>query len=93
MAISTLTFEKITTPSGDKWATKFTSQGSCVIEMERTEQSEISVTASIDGLADVPVASFQNPFGANAIFEIDVAEGIDVTIKSTTEVLRARILS
>lgn len=89
MATATLKFEKI----GDTWAAKFVSQGSCVIEMERAEQSPVSVTGSIGGLADVPIAVFQNPYGANAIFEIDVAEGIEVTVKSTTEVLQAKILS
>lgn len=87
MATSTLTFEKV----GGVYAAKFASQGACVIEIERDEQSPVSVSANIDGMAEVPIASFNNPYVSSVIFNLDIPAGINITIKSTTEVVSAKM--
>lgn len=85
----TLNFEKI----GDDWVYKFISDGAVVVEIERSAPSPVAITANIEGMDDVPVASFQNGYEANAIFEIDIPKGVEVTIKSTTEVVNAKMLA
>lgn len=89
---STLTFEKLTTASGNLWAAKFTSQGACVIEMERKSHGLVAITANLEGMAEVPVTNFQNPYGKNVIFEVDVPEGVEITVKSESEVTKAAML-
>lgn len=87
MATSNLNFTK----QDKSYVAKFTSQGTCVIEIERNEQSLIVVNANFDGMKEVPIASFNNPYVTSEIFELDLAEGIEVTIKSGTEVTNAKM--
>lgn len=87
--VTTLTFIK----SDDGYIANFTSTGLCVIEMERDKSSLISVRANIEGMESVPMAVFKNEYSANAIFEVNVPSGIEVTIKSATEVANAKMLS
>lgn len=89
MAVATLNFEKV----GDVWATKFLSEGSCVIEMERKDKGLVSVLANIDDMEAVVVTNFENPYSANVIFEVDVPEGLEVTVRSATEVTNAKVLA
>lgn len=86
---ATLTFDKV----GDSWVAAFVSQGACVIELERSTNGLVSVGANLSGMATVPVAQFSNPYKADTIFEVDVPEGVEVTIKSMTEVTNAKMLS
>lgn len=86
---ATLTFEKV----GDIWAAKFVSDGPCVIEIEREKSSLIAVTANLDGMVEVPVTNFQNGYTPHVIFEVDVPEGVEVTIKSSSEVKLAKMLA
>lgn len=87
--VTTLNFEKV----GDTWMYKFVSEGAVVVEIERNSPSPVAITANLEGMDDVPVASFQNGYEANSIFEIDVPKGVEVTIKSTTEVTAAKMLA
>lgn len=89
---ATLKFEKITTASGDVYAAKFASTGAVVVEIERDKNSLVAVSANLEGMGEVPIDTFDNPYMANAIFEIDLPEGVQVTIKSTTEVKNAKML-
>lgn len=85
---TTLTFVK----DNDGYSANFTSKGSCVIQIERDKPSLIAVQANLEGMNPVPVTNFQNGYTPNAIFEIDVPAGVDVTIKSSTEVTNAKML-
>ena len=84
-----LTFTKV----NNEWVSTFTSQGACVIELERDVQSPVSVSANIDGMRPIPVASFSNPYMEDVIFSVDVPNGIEITIKSTTEVTECKMLT
>lgn len=86
---TTLTFEQV----NGEWVYKFVSQGACVIELERDNASLVTVKANVEGMESVPVASFQNAYVTNAIFEIDLPEGIEVTVTSQTEVKSAKMLA
>lgn len=83
---TTLKFNK----EGDAYVAKFTSEGACVIQLEREKPSLVAVSANLDGMNPVPVASFQNPYTANAIFNVNLPEGVEVTIKSVSEVKNAK---
>lgn len=84
-----LNFEK----TGDVWAAKFTSQGSCVIELERNTQGIVSISANLSGMVEVPVTDFKNGYTPNVIFEVDVPEGVEVTVRSGSEVTQAKMLA
>ena len=82
-----LTFTKV----NNEWVSTFTSQGACVIELERDVQSPVSVSANIDGMRPIPIASFSNPYVDSVIFSLDIMQGIEVTIKSANEVINAKM--
>lgn len=87
--ISTLAFTKGTDGS---YTARFTSTGPVTVQMERRKQSLVAVRANVPGMDEVPVCSFQNGYGADVIFNLDVPSGLEVSIKSGTEVLSAKIL-
>lgn len=87
MAVTNLTFTKV----NNEWVSTFTSSGACVIQLERNEKSPVSVSANLEGMKPVVVASFSNPYVDSVIFSLDIASGIDVTIKSSTEVTNAKM--
>jgi len=89
MTTASLTFTK----SNDVWVTTFVSVGNCIVEIERAKRGTCSVSANIEGMQAVPVASFHNPYMANVIFRLNIPVGIEVTIKSATEVSAAKMLS
>lgn len=86
---TTLNFENY----GGTWQTKFTSEGACVVEMERKEQGTVAVSINIQGMSPIPVPTkdLANPYDANVIFAIDIPQGLEITIKSATEVLTAQM--
>ena len=75
-----------------EWSTSFVSSGNSVVELERSESGVVTVRASIDGMAEVPVAQFQNGFTHNVIFQVNVPVGVVVTIVSQSEVTKASML-
>lgn len=85
----TLKFEKI----GDVYEAKFTSVGGCVVEIERDDDGPVSVLANIDGMRPIPVSTFSNPYMEDLIFGIEVATGVEITIRSKTEVTNAKMLT
>lgn len=87
--MATLNFNK----EGDLWIAKYTSEGNTVVQMERKERGEISVLANIGTLEPVPVAQFQNGYTPNAIFAINVPAGVNVIVRSQTEVTKAETLT
>lgn len=87
MAVTDLTFTK----QGNDWVAKTSIGG--IVQIDREEQGYVSVCANISGLSEVPIAAFKNPYARGVIFKLEVPDGIDVTIKSATEVTSAKILT
>lgn len=77
---------------GDKYVARFVSEGNTVVQLEREKWGMISVACGIGGLTPVPVAQFQNGFTSNAIFAVNVPSGVNVVVKSETEVKNAETL-
>ena len=88
MATKTLNF----TEENGIYVAKFTSQGNTVIELEREENGVVSVSANIGGMRPVPIGQYNNGFGADGIIRVNVPTGIEVTIKSQSEVKNAKML-
>lgn len=84
----TLKFEN----HGGTWQSKFTSEGACVVELERKEQGTVAISVNIKGMKPIPIPTkdLANPYNANVLFAIDVPQGLEITIKSSTEVLTAQ---
>lgn len=89
MATTNLTFTK----QEDEWVSTFTSTGEGIIEIERKGQGNCSVLANITGMEKVPIATFQNPYVNTVIFNLDIPAGIEVTIKSASEVTSAKMFT
>lgn len=88
MASKNLTFTK----QNGEWVAK-TSDGPGIVQLARAEQGTVSVSANISGMDAVPIASFNNPYKADVIFYLDVPAGIEVTVKSATEVTSAKFFT
>lgn len=89
MATSTLNFTK----DNGIYVAKFTSSGNTIIELEREENGVVSVLANISGMRAVPVGQYNNGYGADAIIRVNVPSGIEVTVKSQSEVKAAKIMT
>lgn len=87
MATKTLNFYE------DKglYLARFTSEGNTVIELEREENGVVSVSANISGMRPVPVGQYNNGYGADAIIRVNVPMGLEVTVKSQSEVKNAKM--
>lgn len=79
------------TENAGVWIANFISQGNTVIEIERTKPSTILILANLEGMKPVIVGSYPNNYSNNAIFNIQVPKGIEVTIESPTEVIDAKL--
>lgn len=88
MASKNLTFTK----QDGEWVAK-TSDGPGIVQLARAEQGTVSVSANISGMGAVPIASFKNPYMSDVIFKLEVPSGIEVTIKSATEVVEAKMFT
>ena len=89
MSQQSISFNKV----GDEWVAKFDSPGTFVMQLERRERGTIGVAAYINGLVEVPIASFQNPYSPSAIFEVDIPAGVWLAIRSESEVIQAEIIT
>lgn len=87
MATKTLNFTK----DSGLYVAKFTSEGNTIIELEREENGVVSVLANIEGMRPVSVGQYQNGFGADAIIRVNVPSGLEVVVKSQSEVKNAKM--
>lgn len=87
--MATLNFNK----EGDNWVAKFVSSGNTVVQLEREKAGVISVACGLEGMDYVPVSQFQNGYTPNAIFAVNVPIGVNVVVKSQTEVTKAQTLT
>lgn len=60
-----------------------------VIQVVQKTRGIVSVSANIPGMPPSVVAVYDNPYGNSVIFQLDLPSGVEVTIKSGTEVERA----
>lgn len=88
--ISTLDFSK---GADGIWEATFISTGKAVVQLERRQPSTVWARASIPGMEDVPIAQYNNEYGPNIIFEIRQPAGVEVTIRSRTDVVRGKVLT
>lgn len=88
MATSTLSF----TEKQGIWEAKFTSEGNTVIELEREESGVVSLLANLGGMRPVAIGQYNNGYGADAIIRVNVPSGVEVTVKSQSEVKNAKML-
>lgn len=90
--IKELVFQK--QDNGGPWVSSFTSEGECIIEVEReTDGSPIVVYANISGMRPVVVSSLSPTYSRDCIFKLEIPAGIEVTISSTAEVVSAKMFS
>lgn len=90
MESNALTFKKQT---DGNYVAAFVSTGLATVQLSRKAKGIVSVRANIPGMNPVPVSQFDNPYSTDIIFDVDMAEGIEVTLISTTEVNDGRIFS
>lgn len=89
MATKSLNFTK----DNGVYVAKFTSTGNTIIELEREENGVVSVLANISGMRAVPIGQYNNGYGADALIRVNVPSGIEVTVKSQSEVKNAKMLT
>lgn len=89
MATTTLDFTK----NKGVYTAKFTSEGNTIIELEREDSGVVSVLANISGMRPVAIGQYSNGYGADAIIRVNVPSGIEVTVKSQSEVKSAKMLT
>lgn len=77
---------------GDSYVARFQSEGNTVIELEREKAGVVSVSAGIGAMAEISVAQFQNGYTPNVIFAVNVPIGVNIVVKSQTEVKKAEML-
>lgn len=77
---------------GDKYVARFVSEGNTVVQLEREKGGIVSVACSIGELDPIPVSQFQNGFTSNVIFAVNVPSGVNVVVRSETEVKNAETL-
>lgn len=87
--MATLNFNKV----GDTFVAKFVSEGNTVVQLEREKWGEVGVACGIGSLEPVSVTQFQSGYSPNVIFAVNVPVGVNVVIRSQTEVKRAETLT
>lgn len=86
MATTELTFERINNTSVCK-IPDYKSGG--VIQVQLAKQANVSASANIPGMPPSVVGIFENPYGDSVIFSLDVPDGLEVTLKSSSPVIKA----
>lgn len=89
MAVNDLTFRQ----TGKHYETEFVSEGKAVVQLVRPSESynkRIVVYAHLEGLQPSLVLDFYEA-GENVIFELDIPQGVTVTIVSETAVKQAKM--
>lgn len=77
------------TKEGSKYIYKFTPSGAQTVEVIRSDKGYFTAYAAIGGLD--PISIFCQTERKDLIFQVDVPEGVEVTLESETEVLNAHI--
>lgn len=90
MTVNDLTF---TQNAINRWQAKFNSGGSNVtVQVLRDKESFLIVYANLPGMEKVAVYTPGGNAPRNLLFSVDVPEGMEVTIESGSEVVKAKIM-
>lgn len=76
--------------SDDGWEYSFTSSGPVIVQVEAVSAGRILVYGAINGLSRALVGVINNPYG-NSIFSIDLPNGVEVCIWSSSEATQAKM--
>ena len=60
-----------------------------VVQITQAKRGIVSILANIPDMEPTVVGNLKNPYGSSVIFELALPAGVDVTIKSETEVTNA----
>lgn len=82
---TTLNFTK----EGDIWVARYTSAGKAIVQLARENQGGLSVSMNLSGMQPVPVGQYGNGYTPDCIFSVNAPAGVEVTIKSQSEVSKA----
>lgn len=86
MAITELTFVKTDTQYVCK-IPDYTSGG--VIQVQLEGPARVSASANIPGMPPSFVSLFENRYGNSVIFSLDLSDGLEVTLKTSSNVIKA----
>ena len=81
-----LTFEKIGTQNVCK-IHDYTSGD--VIQVQLEGSARVSASANIPGMPPAVISVFENPYGDSVIFSLELPEGLEVTLKTSSNVINA----
>lgn len=76
---------------GSAYVAQYVSFGAATIEMERTGAGQITVSANLQGMQPVVIATLEGTEN-NVIFNVAGPSGCEVTIESASEVTAANML-
>lgn len=60
-----------------------------VVQVQQATHGIVSVTANLPDMPPTVISVNENPYGDAVILQVDVPDGVVVTIKSSTEVIKA----
>lgn len=81
-----LNFEKIGTENVCK-INDYTSGD--VIQVQLDGIARVSASANIPGMPPSVVGIFENPYSKSVIFSLDIPDGLEVTLKTSSNVIKA----
>lgn len=89
MNAETLNFVK----DGEWHEADFTSAGtSATVQLEQETPSDVCVLAGVPGLNLVPIGTIVNHHLKDLIFEVEVAEGMNVQLRTLSPIVNAKIV-
>lgn len=92
MALSVLNFTESTTNPQSQWEASFVSDGiTKVIEVEREASSYFTIYANLDGMTPISIANEPKAGRKDLIFQVDVPDGVTVTLVSYSPVISAKM--
>lgn len=82
--------ELIFNKEGSRYIASFTSSGSTTVQIDRESKDYLTVYANIEGMNKVSI--FNATIYEDFIFDVDVPEGVVVTIESGIPVVKAMMI-
>ena len=85
-----ITFSK----QGDIWVAEFVSSGPSVMQIERSGKGELAISQFMDGMEPCACKKYSAYNGReNLIVSLDIVEGMNVKIQSTTGVNKCYLMA
>jgi len=77
-----------------RWEATFASEGRAVMQVERKNPDAIvSVLTNVAGMEPTVVATLVNPYGRCVIAELNIAPGMNVTVRCATDIVAGKLVS